>query len=427
MRERWSKFGLVLAGIGSAIGLGNIWRFSYIAGESGGGAFLIPYFIAIFFFAVPVMLIELSVGRKYKGSVLTSLKNINPKLKYIGLVPLFITLFILSYYLVISGWTLAYFIFSFGGYVDFSFFTQSYYPLFYFIGTLLVVTVLVSLGIKKGIERTCRYLLPLLFVFLLILLVKAITLPGAIDGIKFYLMPNFSALSDSRIWILGFGQAFFSLSAGYGILLTYGSYMGKKDSVPGSVVRIASADTLVALLSGLIIFPIVFSFGYNPAAGPELAFVTLPTIFSDMSFGFIFGAIFFGLLFIAAITSAIAMLEVGVTSFIDEFRLSRLKSTALISLFLLFVGLPSALSYSGYDISLIGKPFLDGMDFIFGSLLIPVSVAIISIAVSWFLKPKKLLEEVNRNSKIKFSNTMVYLLRYVIPLILFVVFILELI
>ncbi|MCH7568511.1 MAG: sodium-dependent transporter [Nanoarchaeota archaeon] len=426
MRAHWSKLGFILVAIGSAVGLGNIWRFPYIVGESGGGAFLIPYFIAILFFGIPVMLIGLAAGRKFKGSVLTTLGKINPKIKYIGLIPVIVTLAILSYYLVITGWTFGYFIFSIFGYMSFDAFTETLYPLFLFFGAVALIALIVKLGIKRGIERTCKYLLPLLFLFILIILVKSLSLPNAMEGIKFYLTPDLSMLSNPRIWLLAFGQAFFSLSVGFGIMLTYGSYLSNKENIPRSAFTIAGADTLIAILAGFIIFPIVFSFGFSPSAGPELVFIALPEIFSVMSFGQIFGALFFLLLFIGAMTSAISMLEVGVTILIDERKFSRTKATILISSIIALIGLPSALSYSGFNITLLGRPFLDSMDIIFGSFLAPIGAISLCIAIGWFWDSKKLLNEINKNSKIKIPYLMIYLVKYVIPIVLFGVFALEL-
>lgn len=426
MREEWSKIGFILASIGSAIGLGNIWRFSYIVGQSGGGAFLIPYFIAILFFGIPLMMVELATGRKFKGSIITSLEKINQKIKYLGAIPIIINIVILSYYLVITGWTFAYFIFSIIGYLPFEVFTKTLYPLFFFIGVMIVTAIIVSLGIKKGIEKLCNYLLPLLFIFIIILLFKALSLPNAIDGIKFYLTPDLNALSNPYIWILAFGQVFFSLSAGFGIMLTYGSYLNDKEKIPQSAFMIAGADTLIAVLAGFIIFPIVFSFGFNPAAGPELAFVTLPTIFSNMEFGNIFGMIFFLLLFIAAITSAVSMLEPSVTVLIDEFKLSRKKAVVLLSLLTIALGTPSALSYTDIGITIDGKPFLDMVDLLFGSLLTPLAAVILCISIGWFWQPEIMLGEINKNSKIKIPYGIVYLVRYVIPMVLIITFILKL-
>jgi len=260
----------------------------------------------------------------------------------------------------------------------------------------------------------------------MVLLLRALTLPNAIEGVKFYLTPNLPLLKNPRIWLLAIGQAFFSLSAGTGIFLTFGSYAKKKENVPVSVIEIATADTFVALLAGFVIFPIVFAFGSNPAAGVELAFITLPQIFGTMFLGQLFGAIFFLLLFIGALTSILSMIEIGVTTFIDDFKFKRNKSTIAISIFLILVGLPSALSYAGVNLTVLGKPFLDIMDYLFGSLFTPLSALIICLVFAWSFKPKTLLQEINKNVKTKVPFFVIYLLRYIIPIALIGLFIIEL-
>jgi len=421
MREHWSKIGFILASIGSAIGLGNIWRFPYIVGQSGGGAFLIPYFIAVLFFGIPVMLLEFSVGRKFKTSIITSFKKINSKFKYLAFIPIITSTGILGYYIVVAGWTLIYSIFSFTGYPEFSQFSNQSFSLIAFLVVLIISAIIVKKGIKHGIEKTCEYLLPFLFLFMIILLIKAISLPNALEGIKFYLKPDLSMLSNFRIWLLAFGQAFFSLSVGFGVMLTYGSYTSKKENLIKSSLWIAGADTFIAILAGFIIFPIVFSFGFNPATGPELAFVTLPAIFSTMAFGYIFGFLFFALLFIGALTSSISMLELGVTSMIDKFKLTRKKATIILSSIVALIGLPSALSYSGFNLTLFGKPFLDSMDFIFGTVMTPISALTICLFIAWFWKVKEILKQINKNSKLKISHFIIPLTKYIVPLILLII------
>ncbi|HIH38938.1 sodium-dependent transporter [Candidatus Woesearchaeota archaeon] len=345
MREHLSRIGLILVGIGSAIGLGNIWRFPYVVGTSGGGAFLIPYLIAVILFGLPVIMIELAAGRKFQGSVVTTFRKIKSSLGPLGILPVLICLGILSYYLVIMGWVLAFVYFSFVGYPSFDSFTLSNLPFLFFLICLFAVFLVDRQGIKKGIEKICRLMMPLLFVFLLFLMGKALLLPGARAGLLFYLKPDLSALSDPKVWALAFGQAFFSMSAGWGIMMTFGSYMRKKDSIITSSLWIAGADTLVALLAGFIIFPIVFSFGMDPAAGPQLAFVTLPAIFSAMPLGHFLGGLFFTLLFIGGFTSAVSIIEVCTTVFVDESKIDRRKASAFAVILTLFLGIPSVLSY----------------------------------------------------------------------------------
>jgi len=203
--------------------------------------------------------------------------------------------------------------------------------------------------------------------------------------------------------------------------LTYGSYTSKKENLIKSSLWIAGADTFIAILAGFIIFPIVFSFGFNPATGPELAFVTLPAIFSTMAFGYIFGFLFFALLFIGALTSSISMLELGVTSMIDKFKLTRKKATIILSSIVALIGLPSALSYSGFNLTLFGKPFLDSMDFIFGTVMTPISALTICLFIAWFWKVKEILKQINKNSKLKISHFIIPLTKYIVPLILLII------
>jgi NSS family neurotransmitter:Na+ symporter len=423
-RPEWSRIGFILAGIGSAVGIGNIWRFPYIVGISGGGAFLIPYLVAVVLFGMPLMMLEFAAGRKFRGSVITTLRAINSRLAHIGILPVAINIFILSYYLVITSWTLAFFLFSLSGYISFNEFVAQPYVVVLFLTVCVIVGLIVMLGIKRGIERTCKYLMPLLFLFLLVLVAKALSLPNALEGVAYYLTPHPEALMDSRIWLLAFGQAFFSLSVGFGILLTYGSYLRRDADIPKAVFAISLADTLIALIAGFIIFPLVFAFSFDPAAGPTLVFQILPQVFNTMPFGTVFGAMFFLLLFISAVTSAISMMEVGVASLIDEFSLTRRKAALILLAILIGAGMPSALSYTAFGFRVAGKPFLSMMDMVFGSLLTPLVAALLCISLAWFWKAEDVLEEVNANSRFKVPHVAVYLVRYVVPIVLILVFLL---
>ncbi len=424
-REHWSKFGFLLAAIGSAVGLGNIWRFPYMVGSNGGGAFLIPYLVAVIVFGMPLMMLELDAGSRFKGSVVTTLKQINRKVWPLGVLAPIVSLSILSYYLVISGWTLGYFIFSITGYMEFSQFTNSLLPLLFFIITLAIMSYIVSMGVKKGIEKASEILMPILFIVLVALAAYALYLPGASDGLAFYLTPDFSYLSNPNIWLMAISQAFFSLSVGYGILITYGSHLDKKTRIGRSVLGIAGADTVIAFIGGLIVFPIVFSFGINPAEGTELSFIALPKVFSVMPFGTLIGLLFFFLLFTAALTSSISMLELGAANFIDELKWSRRKAVMFLSAIIFIVGIPSALSFYGSGISFMGKPFIDFMDSSFAVLLM-LSSALLCIAVIWFYRPMVFDVKNRILRKIRASSIMIFLLKYITPVILFILFVIEL-
>jgi len=422
-RASWSKYGFILATIGSAVGLGNIWRFPYVVGESGGGAFLIPYILAFIVLGIPLMTLEAATGRHFRGSVVTSLRKLDGRLRYLGFLPLGIVLIVFSYYTVIAGWTLAYIGFSVFGYMDFGEFTGSLWPLVTFFATILITGLIVRLDILRGIERANRYIMPLLAVSMLVMLAKAITLPGAAEGLAYYLTPDIPALSDPALWVQAAGQVFFSLSIGFGTLLTYGSYLSKDEDIPLSASIISCADFFVAFTAGFIIFPIVFSFGFDPVSGPELAFVTLPAIFSDMFLGSLFGFVFFLLLFVGALSSMVSMLEVGVTTLVDEKRFTRQRSTLLVGLFVALIGLPSALSYAGVDLMLLGMPFLDTVDKLIGTLFVPFTALLLFLAIAWLWKPEDLLAEINCNSRIKLPYAAIYIYRYIIPVLLVLILI----
>ncbi len=419
LRAQWTKTGFILASIGAAVGLGNIWRFPYMVGENGGGAFLIPYLIGVIIFGIPLIVIELEVGRKYKGSVITTLKKVNRKVWFVGILAILVSLGILSYYLVICGWALAYTIFSVTKFTSFSSFTNSLLPLLFFIISLLIVVLTVSRGIKRGIEKMAMVLMPLFIALVGALTIYSLTLPGAKEAVLFYLHPDFSYLLNIKVWILGFAQAFFSIAVGYGILMTYGSYLSKKDNIMKASVEIASADTFIAVLSGLLIFPIIFTFGLNPAAGSQLTFISLPLAFSLMPFGFIIGAFFFFLLFSAGITSAVSMIEVGVSTLIDELNWTRKKSAWTLSILIFLAGLPSALSYFGKGLFINGQPLIEYLDSLFGSLLL-LSAALTCATIMWVYKPKSF-------SKWKIAKPVYFFLKYLVPLILIGILIYDLV
>lgn len=426
IREKWSSsIGFILASIGSAVGLGNIWRFPYIVGLNGGGAFLIPYLIAVFLFGLPLMAIEFAMGRNSKNSVVATLGAIRRRFRFAGLFLVFVMGMILSYYLVITSWVLAYSLFFIMGVtIPFSAFTRSYYPLLFFLMSGMLCFVVVRVGVKRGIEKLSKFLVPVLFGMLCVLVFFSLSLPGAMRGIEFYLSPDFSKLFNPYVWAAAFGQAFFSLSVGVGIMLTYGSYMGEERIVKNAVV-ITVADLLVAILSGFVIFPIVFSFGLDPAAGVKLAFVTLPPIFQTMSFGSFWGAVFFLLLFFAALTSAVSMLEVPVATLIDSYGFKRKTATWIVSLIVAVIGLPSALSYTQLELELLGKPLLDLKDFAFGTIGIIVSGLVLSVIAGWFLDPGIIIKEVGGNKRTQ--KLLLFIIKFLIPVILAVTLVAKLI
>ena len=296
--EHWSsKFAFLLAAIGSAVGLGNIWRFSSVVGQNGGGAYLVPYLLAVFCFALPLMILELSIGKRYRGNVVSSFERVMPRLKYIGWFIWVVVLIILSYYLVITGWTLAFFVNALLG-LDLTFktFTSSMQPVYYFLATALLTSAVILRGVRKGIEKLVAVMIPFIFLIMIVLLGVALTLPGFGPGARFFLTPDFSVLSDPLLWSAAFGQTFFSLSVGFGALITYGAYLEQQVNLFRYSVIITLADLSVAFLAGLVIFPFVFTFGLQPTLGTELAFTTLPAAFASISHGGLLSIAFFALL-----------------------------------------------------------------------------------------------------------------------------------
>jgi len=413
--ERWSsRTGFILAAIGSAVGIGNIWRFSSVVGQNGGGAYLIPYILAVFAFALPLMTLELAVGRHLRGDVVTAFGAVKRQLKPLGWIVCIVVFLILSYYLVITGWTLAYVWSSLTGQrVEFSEFTSTYTPVAYFVISALATGFIVSLGIKEGIERVAKALIPITFVILAVLAVFSSTMGGFYSGVRFLFTPDFSVLANPLIWSAAFGQAFFSLSVGYGILLTYGDYLDEGVELLNSSLIVTFADLAVALLAGLVIFPVVFTFGLEPAAGAELAFSTLPRAFEEMPYGQPFAVAFFTLLFFAALTSAVSILEVNVAAVSNASGFSRRAVSMSLTLGVIIMGLPSALSYSALGLTLNGARILDLMDETVGNSGLILTALLIAVTFTWFTEREALSREIGRGSMIILAVT-----RYTVPVVL---------
>ncbi len=432
-REEWgSRLGFIAAALGSSIGIGNIWRFPYIMSLNGGGAFLIPYIVAVLFFGIPLLLIELSTGRRFRESILGSFKKINPKMKILGWIPTITIFLILSYYVVVVGWMLTYFInATIGQFHGFQEFSRSHLPLLSTLVTLMIILLTCTHNIKDGVERISKILLPILFLLLFILAIKTLSFPNSIEGIKTYFTPDFSKLSDLKIWLYAFGQALFSIGVGYGIMITYGSYLNKREDIPYLTNLIVFSDTLVALVGGLIIFATIYSFGLPISEGPHLAFVVLVTIFQEISLGAVIGSMFFALLFVAGITSAISMMETLVSNLVDEYKFKRAKAGLLIFILLLLFSIPVSLTYTKwFRINL-----LEIMDFYSGTLLTLLSGAVIAYVIGWYWNPRALLTEINIRFQLGLKTIENYikyfveyaiiinLVKYVIPFTLLLIFV----
>ncbi len=418
-REEWSStMGFILAGIGSAVGIGNVWRFPYIVGANGGGAFLIPYLISLFLFGLPLMVLEFAIGRHTGASVVAAFRSLQRRFSTAGLAIIVIVSLLLSYYLVITGWVLAYALsFALNRPLEFGAFTNSYLPLIFYLLSGLAVFVTVRSGIRAGIEKVSRYLIPAMVVILLALVAFSLVQPGAPDGIQFYLAPDYSNLADPTVWTAAFGQVFFSLSVGMGIMLTYGSYLERGNLFKTASV-IAIADMLIALLAGLMIFPLVFTVGLDPAAGVHLAFIILPSVFTEIRFGRVLGALFFMMLFAAALTSAVSMLEVPVATMIDSCGYPRSRATLLVFGAIMLLGIPSALSYTALNLELFGTPILDLCDYLFGTIGLIIAGLIMSIVGGWFLARTDIFIEIGGYGWQQ--RIYVVLIRYCVPVILLV-------
>ena len=393
-REHWgSRIGFILAAAGSAVGLGNIWRFPYITGKYGGAAFVLVYLALIFIVGFSVMLAEMAIGRKAQLNAVGSFQKLRggawPIVGWMGVLAGFM---ILSFYGVIGGWTIKYFIWSFTGLmgdaaagkagdVFGAFVTNTPQVIMYQAIFMLITIWVVYKGIGEGIEKYCKILMPALFVILLILIVRSVTLEGAGKGLEFYLKPDFSKLTGES-FAAALGQAFFSLSLGMGCMITYGSYVDKQTTLPGAAIQVCVIDTMVAILAGLAIFPAVFAFGVDAGAGPGLTFVTLPSVFAKMAGSSIWSALFFLLLFIAALTSAISLLEVVAAYVIDK-GWARPKAAVIMGLLIFALGVPSAMSLTGAP-KIAGKDFLDAMDFLSSNVLLPLGGVFIALFVGWF-------------------------------------------
>jgi len=395
-RDQWgSRFGFIMAAAGSAVGLGNIWRFPYITGKYGGAAFVLVYLAVVIFIGMSVMLAEFSIGRRAKLDAVGSFRKLGGGAwPIVGWMGVFCGFVILSYYSVITGWTVAYMFKSFTTLLDAAgagkageyfgaFVSDPVQSIAYHVLVMAAVIGVVYKGISGGIERSCKVLMPALFVILLILIVRSVTLPGAGAGLEFYLKPDFSKVTSQAV-LAALGQGFFSLSLGMGCMITYGSYLDNKEYLPTAARSVVLLDTTVAILAGFVIFPAVFAFGIEPGTGPALTFVTLPAVFAKMPMGSLFSFAFFLLLFIAAFTSAISLLEVVVTYGIDQLKLSRSKSAVVMGVAITLLGIPSALSVGGHIPQIAGKDFLDVADFITNNIIMPLGGMMIALFVGWF-------------------------------------------
>ncbi len=439
-RGNWSsRFGFILAAAGSAIGLGNIWRFPYTAGENGGGAFVLLYLIFVLLIGIPVQLSELSMGRRTERNAVGAFKALAPKTGWsaVGGLGVLSGFGILSFYSVIAGWTLGYIYFSvagrFSGGIEQAASGEIFgslvggiaMPVLLCGAFMLLTALVVRGGVQGGIERAAKILMPIFFLVLIILAIRSLTLDGAAEGLRFLFKVDFSKIWNAEVMGSALGQALFSLSLGMGAMITYGSYLKKDENLPVAAVSVALFDTGIALLAGLIIFPALFHAGVDPQLGPGLVFVVMPTILGAMPAGTFFAVAFYVLLAIAALTSTISLMEVIVAYFVDERGWSREKAVWIVATICFLLAVPSALSQGGsglFSDFLGGKSFLDCMDILFGKYGLTIGALGICIFVGWRWGIKHAVEEIEGGGhKLPAAALWGFLVRYVCPVAVIII------
>ena len=423
-----SKIGFILAAAGSAVGLGNIWRFPYLTAKYGG-AFLITYIVLVLTFGFTLMLTEIAIGRKTGKSPFHAFKQIHPKAGIIGIIASLVSFLILPYYSVIGGWVMKYLV----GYVsgagatlaDPAFFGsyigQTWQPVLWQAAFVLVTLGVILLGVQKGVEKASRILMPALVVLSLIIAVYSLTLPGAFEGVKYMLIPDFSGYSLNLV-LAAMGQMFYSMSLAMGIMITYGSYMRKEDNLTQSIHHIEIFDTGVSILAGLMIIPAVFAISGSDAsinAGPGLMFQTLPQVFGSMKIGSIVGLVFFLLVLFAALTSSISLMETTTATIAEHFKLSRTKSALLTATLSILLGVPSSLGFSAWsNFNILGLSVLDFFDTITNSIMMPIVALATCILIGWVVGIKPIEDEVALSGELREKKMVQIMLRWIAPVLL---------
>ncbi len=425
-----NKLGFVLAAAGSAVGLGNLWRFPYLAAKHGGGIFLLVYLILAVTFGFALMVTEIAIGRKTHLSAVGAFEKLNRKCGFIGYLACLVPFIITPYYCVIGGWVLKYFTVFVTNQVSeaasdeffTSFITQPAAPVIFFVIYASATMVIVMLGVEKGIEKASRLMMPLLVVMTVVISVFGLMQPGAVDGLIYYLKPDFGRFSATTV-LAAMGQLFYSMSLAMGIMITYGSYMKKEASLEKSVRQIEIFDTGIAFMAGLMIIPAVFAFsgGSEEALGkgPSLMFITLPKVFDSMKLGTVIGAVFFLLVLFAALTSSISLAETLVSIVMDKLGWTRKKTCVLILIFILAIGIPVSLGFGIWSfIAPFGMSLLDFFDFVSNSVLMPIVAILTCIFVGFVIKPKAIIDEVEINGKFGIKKFYSVMIKYIAPVFL---------
>jgi len=433
--EQWTgRLGFILAAAGSAIGLGAIWKFPYVAGTSGGGAFFLLFLLFTIVLGLPLLLAEFTIGRSTQKEAISAYKAIAPKSlwHWIGRLGVGTSFILLSFYSVVGGWILIYLYRAVSGQL----LGQTYDAMFGDVISnpagavtaqflfMLITAWVVARGVQNGIESANKYMMPALFILFLVLMIRSLTLDGAMQGVAFFLWPDFSKL-DAEAILYALGQSFFSLSVGVSVMVTYSSYLAKNENLVRSAGSIVGLNLLVSLFAGLAIFPAVFSLGVEPTAGPGLLFIVLPSVFEKIPFGGLFLLIFLALFLFATLTSAFSLLEIIVASLSKGKEEKRKRLSWVVGLLIFAAGIPSALSFGPLaDLQIFGKPIFDAADYLVSNILLPLGALLIAIFVPLKLKREVLLSELQVSSAWghRLFLLWLFLLRFVAPIAIVVVF-----
>lgn len=440
-REKFSSgIAVFFATLGSAVGLGNIWKFPYLTGINGGAAFLIIYLLCVAFVGIPVMVCEFYIGRKTRKNAVGAFDKLGKKnFKIIGYAGVISAFLIMFFYSCVAGWVYSYLFRALNG--DFTgidpktsgaMFSKTILgpmpPILWQIIVLIVVSTILIAGVQKGIERITKTLMPVLFILILICDIRALTLKGASQGLIFLFKPDFSSLTKAGI-LTALGLAFFKLSLGMGTMITYGSYFTEDNNMIETSVKVALSDTIVSLLAGIAIFPAVFSFGMEPGAGPGLLFITIPLVFSKIPLGNLLLVAFFFLTSIAATTAMLSLVEVPVAYFTEEKGMDRKRAVISTSIIMAIIGILATLSVDKGSllgtVKILGKGFFDLFDYISSNILLPIGGLLIAIFVGYFNKKEDIIKELSNQGKLRNENIIksyIFIIKYITPILLVLVF-----
>lgn len=429
-REQWgSRFGFIMAAAGSAVGLGNIWKFPYLAGTQGGGAFLVVYLVIMASIGAALIMAEIAIGRSAKKNPVGAFRVLGGGFwSATGVLGVITGFMILSFYSVVGGWTVAYLVKSVFGTIksaqpelleaQFDGLVSAVWEPIFYHGVFMVLTMgIVIAGVAEGIERSVKVLMPLLFILLMVLVVRSVTLPGAWAGIEFFLVPDWSYLNGDMVRA-ALGQAFFSLSLGMGAMITYGSYLDKGADIPNASCWVVFLAALVGVLGGLLVLPAVFAFGMDPGAGPGLTFITLPAVFGEMIGGYFFQIVFFAMLLIAALTSSISLLAIPVAYFAEEYGIERKWSSIVVGVLIFLIGVPCSLALGVWgEYKLFGMNFFDLMVYAVDNYTLPIGGILTSLFAGWVVL-EKLGKELSNDGSLTFKwmGAFTWIMRIVAPL-----------